>query len=62
MGQQLFDTAVEVGGQAGEHVTQVGPGIEAIELGRPCRPPNYAERPRFSLDSPRAAFDPVGIV
>jgi hypothetical protein len=31
-------------GDAGEHVGQPGQWIDVVELGRLCRPPNYAER------------------
>ena len=62
MGQQFFDSAVQLCGQPGEHVFEVGPGVAPIELGRLRRSPNYAERPRFSPDAPKAAVDPVGIV
>jgi len=34
-------------GDAAEHVAQIGFGIEVVELGGLCRPPNYAERARF---------------
>jgi hypothetical protein len=33
-----------VGGDAGENVGQPSLWIDAIHLGRLCRPPNYAER------------------
>ncbi|MDF2466268.1 MAG: aldehyde dehydrogenase family protein [Ramlibacter sp.] len=52
VGQQLLNPAVQLRGQAGEHVLEVGPRLVSIELGRLCRPPNYAERPRLSPDSP----------
>ncbi len=52
VGQQLLDPVVQLHGQPGEHVLEVGPGFMPVELGRLCRPPNYAERPRFSPDSP----------
>jgi hypothetical protein len=38
-------------GDAGEHVAQIGLGIETVQLGGLCRPPNYAERMRFPQDS-----------
>ncbi len=34
MGQQFVDTAIEMGGQALEHIAQIGPRVQAIELGR----------------------------
>ena len=62
MRQQLVDAAVQVGRQARQHILEVSPGIVPVELGRLCRPPNYAEWARFSPDSPKGADDPVGIV
>ena len=35
-------------GDPGQHVSEPGLRIDAVELGRLCRPPNYAERQRFS--------------
>ena len=43
VGQQLFDPAVQLRGQPGEHVLEIGPGLVSIELGRLRRAPNYAE-------------------
>ena len=51
VGQQLLDPTVQLRRHAGEDVLQVGPRVVPVELGRLCRPPNYAERARFSLDS-----------
>jgi len=34
-------------GDAADDRSQIGFGIEAVELGGLCRPPNYAERARF---------------
>ena len=34
VGQQLLDAAVQLRGQSGEHVLEVGPGLVPIELGR----------------------------
>ena len=34
MGQQLFDTAVQLRGQPGQHVLEVGPRLVPIEFGR----------------------------
>jgi hypothetical protein len=34
-------------GDASEHVAHISFGIEAVELGGLCRPPNYAELGRF---------------
>ena len=34
VGQQLLDAAVQLRGQPGEHVLEVGPGIVPVELGR----------------------------
>ena len=31
-------------GDPGQHVSEPGLRIDAVELGRLCRPPNYAER------------------
>ena len=34
-------------GHAAQYISQPGAWIEAVQLGRLCRPPNYAERARF---------------
>ena len=52
MGQQLPNSAVDLRRQPGEHVLEVSPWVMPVELGRLCRPPNYAERHRLSWDSP----------
>jgi hypothetical protein len=31
-------------GDPGQHIGEPGLGIDAVELGGLCRPPNYAER------------------
>ena len=41
--QQLFDPAVQLHRQSGEHILEIRPGIMPIELGRLRRAPNYAE-------------------
>jgi hypothetical protein len=38
-------------GDAGEHVAQIGLGVDAVELGGLCRLPNYAERAGFPQHS-----------
>jgi hypothetical protein len=43
-GQQFGDAIDWMTGDAAEHLVQKGFGIEPIELGGLCRPPNYAER------------------
>lgn len=43
MRQQLLNPAVQLGGQPGEHVFEVGPRLVPVELGRLRRAPNYAE-------------------
>ena len=49
-GQQLVDAVDAVLGDALEHGAQVGLRVQPVELRGPCRPPNYAERPRFPSD------------
>ena len=34
-------------GDPGQHLSEPGLRIDAVELGRLCRPPNYAERSGF---------------
>jgi hypothetical protein len=38
-------------GQPSEHIGEPGAGIDVVELGGLCRPPDYAERARFPQDS-----------
>jgi hypothetical protein len=42
-GQQIVDLPGGIGCDPGDDVAQIGFGIEAVELGGLCRPPNYAE-------------------
>lgn len=46
-GQQCIDLVDGVIGDAREHVAKVGFGIDAVQLGRLCRAPDYAERVLF---------------
>jgi hypothetical protein len=48
--------------QTSKHVGEPCLGINVVELGGLCRPPNYAERARFPQDSSRSACDRLGIV
>jgi hypothetical protein len=50
--QQFFQALARVRVDARQHITQVGPRIQTVELGRLCLPPNYAERACLALDSP----------
>ena len=48
--QQFVDTSVQLRGKTGQAIVEVSPRIVPVELGRLCRPPNYAEWLRFSPD------------
>src|SRR6476646_9321654 len=52
--QQFVNSTVQLRGQPGEHILEVGPRISPIELGRLRRAPNYAEC--FSKVTCPAAF------
>ena len=47
VGQQLFDPAVQLRRQPGQHVFEISPRLVPIELGRLRRSPNYAEWARL---------------
>ena len=52
MRQQFLDATGRLSWQSGQHIFEVGVWLVPVELGGLCRPPNYAEWARFSLDSP----------
>jgi hypothetical protein len=49
--QQFSNPALRHVCDASEHVGQPCLWIDVVQLGRLCRPPNYAERVRFPQDS-----------
>jgi hypothetical protein len=60
-GQQFGDTTDRMVCDAAEDVVQIGLGVEAIEFGGLCRPPNYAERAGFLQDSSSLACARRGV-
>jgi len=52
-GQQLVDAPGRMILQARQHIGQPSLGINVVELGGLCRPPNYAEPARYGMSLSR---------